>query len=302
MDRSPTRMKFESSLDDFEVIMKSASKHTGSIRLASQAFYQMIEQDDKWYLYREVLPLLHKAFKAYEESQWIKGGELFLEVWRYTEQQVNEDTYYCLTRRGALEELDFLERNSKLKSRFCSLPILPILGTCAMVDAAVCYLFGPSTNSPWAGSVLGVHNCPVDLRIQRGYEFDHVPISKGVSVYNVLKLCDKIGTLTNDKLTSCGFIAGSLAEYATARLTSIEKMGCMSVLDEELRVSQDQIIKPNLAWILVVTDTVLSDYLLSNGEKFIPVLKMASRASSNLCIKDSLDIYMSSVSQKKGQA
>ncbi|KFY69645.1 hypothetical protein V496_00051 [Pseudogymnoascus sp. VKM F-4515 (FW-2607)] len=262
----------------------------------------MIEQDDKWYLYREVLPLLHKALKAYEESQWIKSGELFLEVCRYTERQINEDTYYSLTRSGALEELGFLGRNPKLESRFCSLPILPILGTCAMVDAAVCYLFGPSTNSPWAGSILREHNCPAEILLRTNYNFDHVEKFKGESVYGILELCDKIGTLTNDKLTSCGFIASSLAESATARLTSIEKMGCMSVLDEELRVSQDRIIKPNLAWILVVTDTVLDDHLLFNGEKLTPVLKMASRASSNLCIKDSLDIYMSSVSQKKGQA
>ncbi|KFY13094.1 hypothetical protein V491_06521 [Pseudogymnoascus sp. VKM F-3775] len=295
-------MKFESSHDDFEVIMKSAAKHTDSIRLASEALYQMIEQDDKWYLYREVLPLLHKAFKAYGESQWIKSGELFLEVWRYTERQINEDTYYSLSGKSALEELGFLTGNPELESRFCSLPILPILGTCAMVDAALCYLFGPSTNSPWAGSILREHNCPAEILLRKNYNFDYVKKFKGESVYGILELCDKIGNLTNDKLTSCGSIASSLAQSATARLTFIEKMGCMSVLDEELRVSQYRIVKPNLAWILVVTDSVLGDYLLSNGEKLIPVLKMASRASSNLCINDSLDIYMSSVSQKKGQA
>ncbi|KFZ24388.1 hypothetical protein V502_01145 [Pseudogymnoascus sp. VKM F-4520 (FW-2644)] len=173
-----------------------------------------------------------------------------------------------------------------------------------MVDAAVCYLLEPSTNTPGAGSILREHNRPVELLLQHGYEFDHVAKSKGESVYSVLKLCDKIGMLTNDKLRPCRSIARSLAEYATARLISLEKMACMSVFDEKLRVSRAQIIKPNLAWILVVTDIVSGGYLLSDRKKLIPVLEMASGESSrghwpNLCIKDTLDIYTSSVSQEE---
>ncbi|KFX98024.1 hypothetical protein O988_04570 [Pseudogymnoascus sp. VKM F-3808] len=172
-----------------------------------------------------------------------------------------------------------------------------------MVDAALCYLLEPSTNPPGAGSILREHNRPVELLLQNSYEFDHVPKSKGKFVYNVLKLCDKIGMLTNDNLMPCRYIARSLAGYATARLISLEKMGCMSVFDEKLWVSQSQIIKPNLAWILVVTDIVSGGYLLSDRKKLIPVLEMASGESSrslwqNLCIKDTLDIYTSSVSQE----
>ncbi|KFX86617.1 hypothetical protein V490_09000 [Pseudogymnoascus sp. VKM F-3557] len=297
-------MKFEISHEDFEVVMRSALKHTGTIRLASEALYSKIKDDDEYYLYRDMLPLLEGAFDAYKGNQWIRSGELFLEVWRYTERIFNEDTYYSLTCGDALEELGFLDRNLKITSRLRSLPILPILGVCAMVDAAICYLLEPSTSSPGTGSILGHHNSPVKLLLQESYLFDHVPMPIGKSVYEVLRLCDKIGMLTNDKLRPCRYTARSLAEYATARLITFEKMGCMSAFDEKLWASQSQIIKPNLAWILVVTDIVSGGHLLSDRKKFIPVLEMASGESSrslwpNLCIKDTLDIYKSSVSQEE---